>query len=120
MGFFRQVGNALVRFMYGRNGMDQLNRALLLLYLGICVLRMAALGVIVWGVYSKVQLVWDAADAAMAIMASINLVAIVMLSGAVVKLTRDYDRQLDAGRVPRFEIDGHPGLAKGVDREIWG
>ena len=43
MGFFRQVGNALVRFMYGRNGMDQLNRALLALYLGICVLRMAAL-----------------------------------------------------------------------------
>ena len=43
MGFFRQMGNALVRFMYGRNGMDQLNRALLWLYLGICVVRMLAL-----------------------------------------------------------------------------
>ena len=43
MGFFRNMGNALVRFMYGRNGMDQLNRALLWLYLGICVVRMLAL-----------------------------------------------------------------------------
>ena len=43
MGFFRNMGNALVRFMYGRNGMDQLNRALLSLYLGICVVRMLAL-----------------------------------------------------------------------------
>src|SRR5690606_12978796 len=57
-----------------------------LLYLGggkvgLLVLRLAALAVIVWGAYSKVQIVWDAADAAMAIMASINLVAAVMLSG---------------------------------------
>ena len=43
MGFFQQMGNALVRFMYGRNGMDQLNRALLWGYLGICVARVAAL-----------------------------------------------------------------------------
>ena len=29
----------MIRFMYGRNGMDQLNRALLAVYLVICVLR---------------------------------------------------------------------------------
>jgi predicted RNA-binding Zn-ribbon protein involved in translation (DUF1610 family) len=28
MSFFRKIGNALIRFMYGRNGMDQLNLAL--------------------------------------------------------------------------------------------
>ena len=39
MGFFRQMGNALVRFMYGRNGMDQLNRALFYLYLGLWLLQ---------------------------------------------------------------------------------
>lgn len=30
MGIFRRMGNAMARFMYGRNGMDQLNMALLL------------------------------------------------------------------------------------------
>ena len=33
MSFFRKIGNGLARFMYGRNGMDQLNRALFWLYL---------------------------------------------------------------------------------------
>ena len=28
MSFFQKIGNAIVRFMYGRNGMDQLNRTL--------------------------------------------------------------------------------------------
>ena len=28
MGFFQNIKNAMIRFMYGRNGMDQLNRAL--------------------------------------------------------------------------------------------
>ena len=33
MGFFQRIGNGIARFMYGRNGMDQLNRALLAGYL---------------------------------------------------------------------------------------
>jgi AGCS family alanine or glycine:cation symporter len=95
-----------------------------LLYLGggrfgLLALRLVTLAVIAWGVFSKVQMVWDAADAAMAIMASINLVAIVLLSGVVVKLTRDYDAQLRGGKAPRFDVADHPELADGVDREIW-
>ncbi|HSM11560.1 MAG TPA: alanine/glycine:cation symporter family protein [Lysobacter sp.] len=95
-----------------------------LLYLGggrrsLFALRVAALLVIVWGVYSKVQLVWDAADAAMAIMASINLVALLLLSGVVVRLTRDYERQLREGRSPSFDAADHPELGDGVDHEIW-
>ena len=35
MGIFRRMGNAIARFMYGRNGMDQLNRALFGAYLGL-------------------------------------------------------------------------------------
>lgn len=35
MGFFREIGNALTRFMYGRNGTDSLNQALIWLYLGL-------------------------------------------------------------------------------------
>ena len=35
MSFFQKISNAIVRFMYGRNGMDQLNRALFWGYLGV-------------------------------------------------------------------------------------
>ena len=43
MGFFQRIGNGMARFMYGRNGMDQLNRALLVGYLLLSVLRSAAI-----------------------------------------------------------------------------
>ena len=39
MSFFQKIGNAIVRFMYGRNGMDQLNRVLFWGYLILCLLR---------------------------------------------------------------------------------
>jgi len=39
MGFFQSIRNAMVRFMYGRNGVDQLNKALLVLYIIICFVR---------------------------------------------------------------------------------
>ena len=35
MSFFQKIGNAIVRFMYGRNGMDQLNRALFWGYIAV-------------------------------------------------------------------------------------
>jgi alanine or glycine:cation symporter, AGCS family len=87
--------------------------------IGLLVLRLVTLAVVAWGVYSKVQIVWDAADASMAIMSTINLVAILMLTGVVVRLTRDYDAQLSAGRMPEFRIDQHAEIADGVDAEIW-
>lgn len=113
--FFFAFTTILGNYSYAESG---------LLYLGggrksLFVLRVVALCVIVWGVFSKVQLVWDAADAAMAVMASINLVGIVLLSGVVVKLTRDYDRQLREGKSPEFHIAQYPELGDGVDHEIW-
>jgi len=33
MGFFQNIRNALIRFMYGRNGMDYFNRALFVVYI---------------------------------------------------------------------------------------
>ena len=37
MGVFQRIKNGLYRFMYGRNGMDQLNGALLRIYLALFV-----------------------------------------------------------------------------------
>ena len=35
MGIFQRMRNGAAQFMYGRNGMDQLNRALFYAYLGL-------------------------------------------------------------------------------------
>lgn len=41
MGFFQRIGGALARFMYGRNGWDQLNQALFRGYLILWVAEIA-------------------------------------------------------------------------------
>ena len=113
--FFFAFTTILGNYSYAESGLLYLGGG----DIGLFVLRVAALGVIVWGVYAQVPLVWSAADAAMAMMATLNLVALLGLSGVVVKLTRDYDRQLDAGRSPVFHIADYPELGDGVDHEIW-
>lgn len=52
-------------------------------------------------------------------MATINLIAIVILSPTVVKLTRNYFAQRRAGVEPVFHAKDFPELGDGVDHSIW-
>lgn len=85
---------------------------------GLTTLRVALLLMVIWGSYATVQTVFNAADAVMGMMATINLVAIVLLSGTVVKLTRDYVEQRKKGD-PVFHAADYPELASEIDLDIW-
>jgi AGCS family alanine or glycine:cation symporter len=74
---------------------------------------------VVWGSLQTVGTVFATADASMALMATINLVAIVLLSGTVAKLTRDYFEQRRAGREPAFHGRDYPELEAAVEHDIW-
>ena len=87
--------------------------------LPIALLRLACLGMVVWGAMQTVATVFSFADAAMGLMAVINLIAVLLLSGTVIKLTRDYLRQRDAGQEPRFVSRNFPELSDSVDHKIW-
>lgn len=87
---------------------------------GRAILRVALLLMVVWGAYESVLTVFNAADAAMGLMATINLVAIALLSGVVVTITRDYFAQKRAGVSPRFDSTRYPELDAQIDRDIWG
>ena len=86
---------------------------------GFVALRVLVLLMVVWGAAQTVATVFDAADASMGLMATINLIAIVLLSGTVVKLTRDYFAQRRAGQEPVFHGADYPELGDGIDRNIW-
>ncbi|MDO4904000.1 MAG: sodium:alanine symporter family protein [Lautropia sp.] len=86
---------------------------------GVTLMRSLVLVFIVWGAYEKITTVFDAADATMGIMASINLVSIVLLSGLVVKLTNDYLEQRKLGE-PHFDMAKFPELKGKIDEGIWG
>ena len=62
---------------------------------------------------------FNAADASMGLMATINLIAIVLLSGTVVKLTKDYFAQRKAGRTPIFHSADYNELRGKIDDTIW-
>lgn len=85
----------------------------------LSVLRLAVLAMVVWGAIQSVATVFNAADASMGLMATINLIAIVLLSGTVAKLTRDYFAQKKEGKVPRFHAASYPELAGQIDENIW-
>ncbi len=85
----------------------------------ILVLRTAVLLMVVWGAYETVTTVFNAADASMGLMATINLIAIVLLSGTVAKLTADYFAQRKAGISPVFHAADYPELAGKIDKSIW-
>ncbi len=63
--------------------------------------RIAVLGMIIFGAVSSVPLVWELADFFNGLMALLNLVGILLLSGVVVKVLNDYERQLQTQ--PDFE-----------------
>ncbi|MBP7241474.1 sodium:alanine symporter family protein [Amaricoccus sp.] len=86
---------------------------------GLMALRIVVLVMVVWGSLQAVATVFNTADASMGLMATINLVAIVLLSGTVVKLTRDYFGQRAKGLEPRFHGKDYPELGDSVDHTIW-
>ena len=85
----------------------------------ILALRIVVLLMVVWGALQAVATVFNAADASMGLMATINLVTIVALSGTVVKLTRDYFAQRDAGIDPEFHGADYPELGDRIEHSIW-
>ncbi len=86
---------------------------------GLLVLRCALLSMVIWGALQAVATVFNTADASMGLMATINLLAIVALSGTVVKLTKDYFAQRKSGIEPRFHGRDYPELGDGIDHTIW-
>ena len=87
--------------------------------LGMTILRLALLAMVVWGASETVATVFNLADASMGLMATINLIAILMLSGIVVKLARDFIAKRRAGQEPYFAASQLPELQGQIDAEIW-
>ncbi|NRA24252.1 MAG: alanine:cation symporter family protein, partial [Oleispira sp.] len=86
---------------------------------GMTCLRLFVMGMVVWGSVQSVSTVFNAADAAMGLMATINLFAILLLSNTVHKLTKDYFASRKAGQEPDFKAENFPELRNKIDGQIW-
>ncbi len=114
--FFFAFTSIIGNYSYAENAMVFLgvgNKA------GMTVLRVGCLAMVVWGAYESVATVFNAADASMGLMATINLVAICLLSGTVAKLTKDYLAQRRTTGDPVFHAADYPELKGEIDEGIW-
>ncbi|OHV08349.1 alanine/glycine:cation symporter family protein [Kushneria phosphatilytica] len=72
--------------------------------LAIQVLRLAVLAMVMIGSVAKLTFVWDFADFAMGLMATTNLIAILLLSPVALRALKDYEKQRRNGvREPVFD-----------------
>ncbi|MBO0921640.1 alanine:cation symporter family protein [Cellulomonas sp. zg-ZUI222] len=95
-----------------------------LTYLGIhgralTALRTLVLAAIGIGSLLALTTVWALADVAMALMATVNLVAIVLLSGWALGALADYRASVRGGRDDRFVGHGNPLLPGDVPGAVW-
>ena len=57
------------------------------------------------GAQLNLGLAWDLADIFMGLMASINIIVILLLSNIALKVLRDYEAQKKAGKNPVFRAE---------------
>ncbi len=82
-------------------------------------LKSTMITMMLWGSIQSVAVVFSLADLFMGFVAIINLFAIAMLSGVVVKLTNNYFAQRSKGQEPRFDSALFPELTDKISLEIW-
>ena len=84
------------------------------------IFRVLVLFMVYFGSIASVPLIWSLADLFMGVMASINLIAILLLMPFMMMLLKDYTQQLKAGvKQPEFKIDQYPKFKDKVKSDIW-
>ncbi len=81
------------------------------------IFRVLLLGMIVWGSYAGLDLIWDSADLFMGLLCLVNLVAILILSPQVFAALNDYCRCIKEGK--RDESFNPSVLPKQRGVEVW-
>ena len=106
------IGN----YAYAEGNIQFLNQSPRLMF----VFRTLVLVMVYFGSIASVPLIWSLADLFMGVMASINLIAILLLMPFVLMLLKDYTAQLKRGvEQPVFKLAQHPKFKDKVKSDIW-
>jgi len=81
--------------------------------------KIGVIAMVLFGSQAAVPVVWDMADAALGLMALVNLAAILLLSRIAFRVINDYEKQLKLGLDPLFRRDDFPDLDTKIDANVW-
>lgn len=111
--FLLAYSSVIGNYYYGESNVDYLKTKGPFKFL----YRLTVLGMVLFGSIASLDLVWSMADLFMAMMAVVNLVAILLIGKIAFEVLKDYTKQKKQGKDPTFHISHVPGL-KNVD--WWG
>ncbi len=81
------------------------------------IFRLMVLGLVFWGAAQDLGTVFGFADLTMGLLGVVNLVGLFWMSKLALRLLRDYDSQLKAGKLPRLHAEDYADLD--IDRRAW-
>lgn len=110
--FFFAFSSIIGNYFYGEINIKYISSRPVVLYL----YRVGVIAMVFIGSVASLGFVWTFADLTMSFMATINLIAIILLSPIALKALKNYNEQRKAGKDPVFYADDIEGL-KGV--ECW-
>lgn len=67
------------------------------------IFRATAVFIVFFGAQISMNLAWDTADVIMGVMASINIISILLLGNIAIAVLKDYERQIKLGNNPTFK-----------------
>ncbi len=111
-GFTSIVAN----YAYADNNLKYLNLDNLL---GRWFLRIGFLAMLIFGSSASLPEVIALADMSTGLMTVLNVTALLLLSKVVVGISKDYQKQLDKGELPSYEVDEETERSLGLTKGIW-
>ncbi|UOQ86310.1 alanine/glycine:cation symporter family protein [Gracilibacillus salinarum] len=104
--FFFAFSSVIGNYYYGETNVSFMNPK----GIWLNVYRVVVLAMVMFGSLASIQLVWNMADLFMAMMAVVNLIAILLLSKVAFDVLRDYTQQKKQGKDPVFHYKNVEGL----------
>ncbi|WP_347558074.1 sodium:alanine symporter family protein [Robbsia sp. KACC 23696] len=115
--FFLAYSSVLGNCAYAEVNVDFLTKHPAAIY----VFRLVVVAAVMSGAVSSLPLVWSLADISTALMAFINVAAVVLLSRFVFRAWRDYKQQREDGvRTPVFHRETLGDLGRHLHPDVWG
>ena len=105
----------IANYSYGESNIQYIFKS----KIAVHIYRIAVLSMVLIGAIVDLPVVWSFADLSMGLMAIINLVAILALSGSVMMLLKDYEKQHKEGKKPTFDRTQFPQLDRKIDKNVW-
>ncbi|MBU2707466.1 alanine:cation symporter family protein [Zooshikella marina] len=105
----------ITNYYYGETNLMLMkqNKLLLMFY------RLLVLAILIVGPVAELPVLFSFADVSMSAMALVNLVTLLLLSGIVLKVVKDFKEQVKMGVEPVFDRKKFPFLDKTMDKDVW-